>query len=157
MTRLNIKMPTLIAFFLPLALFSCNTIDPEEKAIQRLIGKYNVSIIIAYKELNLLPLENMAGEAQVRKVKTIINSYMEANEVMEAELLSLAFKDIRIESDRAMVSTSEDWSYRWVDFKTGEEVVPLKDIHYEMLYHLIKKDDKWLVDRVEDVGGAREG
>ena len=40
------------------------------------------------------------------------------------------------------MKTSEDWSYQWIDYKTRQEVEPLKDIHYELLYHLIKKDGK---------------
>jgi hypothetical protein len=136
-------------FIIPL---SCTTKNPEEEAIKKLVGKYNVALITAYKDMNPLPLRRVTSNSEFEKVNLIIDSFMEVNQIMEAELMSLGFKDIKIEQDSATVKTSEQWKYRWVDMKTGEVKVPLQEIHYEMLYHLTKEEDKWLVDRVEDVG-----
>jgi hypothetical protein len=146
----HIKMSLLTAFFF-LSLFSCTTENPEKEAIRRLIGMYNRAIVAAYGELNLAPLESVAGEAHVKKVDTIINSYMESDQVMEADLLGLGFKDIKIESDRATVRTFEDWQYQWVNVKTGEIIEPMKDIHYEMIYHLVRNEGKWLVESLQEV------
>ena len=73
---------------------------------------------------------------------------------MESEIHTIDFRDIKAEGDKAAVNTDEDWSFRWLDYKTRQEVEPLKDEHYEMIYHLSKKDGKWLVEKVEIAKGA---
>jgi len=141
------------------ASFSCKSGDPEKDAIQRTVAKYNTAIIIAYKELNMSPLQEIASEGHVSKVKIIINSYLEANQIMIADILKVNIKEIKIEGEKATAKTSEDWKYKWIDNKTGKDVEPLKDIHYEMFYKMIKKDGKWIVEAVEEVteGSAAKG
>lgn len=133
---------------------SCSSSSQEDAIIMKAVGKYNQALIIAYRNVDFGPLGGAASEKEARKVRAIVNSYLEGNQVMESDVKRIDFRDIKVEGDRATARTSEDWTYRWVDFKTGEEVEPLKDIHYEMLYHLEKIDDKWLVDKVEKVGNG---
>lgn len=128
----------------------------HEKHLKTIVAKYNNALTQAYSSRFLSSLSEVASEKEVNKVEVIIASFFQGNTLMESELHRMDFHDVNIEGDKATVRTSEDWSYRWVDFRTSEEIEPLKDIHYEMLYHLIKKDDKWLVDSVEDVGETRE-
>lgn len=149
-----------IAILVCLCVFlSCKSGDPEKDAIQRIVAKYNMAIITAYKELNMGPLQDIALEGHVNKVKTIINSYLEANQIMIADILKLNIKEIRIEGEKATARTSEDWKYKWIDNKTGKDVEPLKEIHYEMVYKMVKKDAKWMVEAVEEVteGSAAKG
>ena len=115
-----------------------------------LVAKYNNAIIEAYKNQFFAPLTEVAGEKQVNKARVVINSFRRGNQVMEADVRKIDFKEIKRQGDKASVRTSEDWVYRWVDIKTGKEVEPLKDIHYEIVYHLVKKDGKWLVEKAED-------
>jgi hypothetical protein len=137
---------------------SCGSSTNEDAVIMKAVGKYNQALVIAYRNVDFGPLGGAASEKAAKKVRVIVNSYLGGNQVMESDVKRIDFKDVKVEGDRAIARTSEDWTYRWVDFKTGEEVEPLKDIHYEMLYHLEKIDDKWLVDKVEKVGnGAGRG
>src|SRR3990172_8987010 len=78
----------------------------------------------------------------------------DVREIVESEIHKIDFRDIKAEGDKAAVNTDEDWSFRWLDYKTRQEVEPLKDEHYEMIYHLSKKDGKWLVEEVEIAKGA---
>ena len=136
----------------------CNSGEISQEAeLKTIIAKYNIALVEAYGYQFFEPLKEVAGEDEVGKVEIIIDSYMLGNQIMEAQLNRMDFNEINIEEDRATVRTSEDWSYRWVDLRTGEEVEPLRDIHYELLYHLIKNDDKWLVEKVGEVEGAQEG
>jgi hypothetical protein len=145
----------ILSIFLPV-LYSCSTVNPEEEAIRRLIGKYNMAIVTAYKNLGMEPLREVASKERFEKVEVIINSFMQGGQMMEAELLELDFKGMEIDAERARVRTSEDWKYRWVDVRTREVKVPLTEIHYEMLYHLIKRDDRWLVEKTEEVEEPEE-
>lgn len=128
-----------------------NPADNREAELKTIIAKYNNAVIEAYKSQNFEYLKQVATEQEIDKIGVMITSFLQANQIMEAELHKIDFREIKIQGDKADVRTSEDWSYRWIDYKTGQEVEPLKDIHYEMLYHLIKKDGKWLVEKVDEV------
>ena len=128
----------------------CSSKSMDEKTeLKTVIAKYNNAIIEAYKNQNFEHFMQVATDAEINKIGVIINSFRQADQIMEAELRKIDFQEIKTQGDKADVKTSEDWSYRWIDYKTGQEVEPLKNIHYEMLYHLIKKDGKWLVEKVE--------
>ena len=130
----------------------CSSKKTNEKTeLKTVIAKYNNAIIEAYKNQNFEHFMQVATDKEIKKIGIIINSFRQADQIMEAELQKIDFQEIKTQGDKADVNTSEDWSYRWIDYKTGQEVEPLKNIHYEMLYHLIKKDGRWLVEKVEEV------
>lgn len=123
----------------------------EKTELKTVIAKYNNAIIEAYKNQNFEHFMQVATDKEINKIGIIINSFRQADQIMEAELRKIDFQEIKTQGDKADVNTSEDWSYRWIDYKTGQEVEPLKNIHYDMLYHLIKKDGKWLVEKVDAI------
>lgn len=123
----------------------------EKTELKTVIAKYNNAIIEAYKNQNFEHFMQVATDKEINKIGIIINSFRQADQIMEAELQKIDFQEIKTQGDKADVNTSEDWSYRWINYKTGQEVEPLKNIHYEMLYHLIKKDGRWLVEKVDAI------
>ncbi|MBI4972684.1 MAG: hypothetical protein HZC16_02565 [Candidatus Omnitrophica bacterium] len=125
----------------------------EEAELKTVVAKYNNALIEAYKNQFFAPLQEVTSEDEFRKVNIVVSSFLQGSRIMESELHRLDFKEIKIEKDEARVRTSEDWSYRWVNYRTRQEIEPLKEIRYEMLYHLVKKNNKWLVDKVEEVKG----
>lgn len=133
-------------------LFSCASKQSgEETSLKIVIAKYNNAVIEAYKNQILMPLKEVAVEDEVRRIDITVSTYLRGNQLMEADLHKIDFKDVRIEGDKATVRTSEDWSYKWVNYRTKKEVEPLRDIHYEMTYYLNKIDGKWLVEKVEEL------
>lgn len=120
------------------------------------IVKYNNALIEAYKNQFFEPLTQVASEEVVRKIGVIVNSYRESDQIMEAELNKIEFREMVVEEDKATVRTSEDWSYRWINYRTVQEVEPHQDIHYEMFYHLLKKNGRWRVEKVEEEKQAKE-
>jgi hypothetical protein len=149
------KVQVLTCALVLLAMFSgCAPMGAdEEKELKTVIAKYNNALVEAYRNQFFEPLMEVAVEEDVRKVDIIISAYLQTNQIMDSELIRLDFKGIEKGFDRATVRTSEDWSYRWIDYRTNKEVEPLREIHYEMRYHLIKIDDLWMVERVEEVPG----
>lgn len=123
----------------------------EETSLKIVIAKYNNAVIEAYKNQILMPLKEVAVEDEVRRIDITVSTYLRGNQLMEADLHKIDFKDVRIEGDKATVRTSEDWSYKWVNYRTKKEVEPLRDIHYEMTYYLNKIGGKWLVEKVEEL------
>lgn len=138
-----------------LILYSCASKDIDEnREIKTIIAKYNNALIEAYKNQFFEPLKDVAAEDEVRKIEVIINSYLHGKQIMESEIHKIDFRDIKAEGDKAIVKTAEDWSFRWLDYKTRQEVEPLKDEHCEMIYHLSKKDGKWLEEKMEIAKGV---
>jgi len=131
----------------------CASNEPpdQQSELKTIIAKYNNAIVEAYKNQNFEYLTQVATEEELNKIGIIINSYRQSDQIMEAEIRKIDFREVKIDGDKAVVKTSEDWSYRWLNYKTGQEVEPPQDIHYELLYQVIKKDGKWLVDAVEEI------
>lgn len=151
--KLSVRAPLLVIFLA--VFFGCAGREmPEEAELKIVVARYNSALAEAYGRQSFGSLRDAAVEREVKKIEVIINAYLQAEQVMEAELHRVDFKSVKIEEDRADVKTSEDWKYMWVNSKTGAEVEPPKDIHYELLYRLVKKDGRWLVEKVEEVPAA---
>lgn len=125
--------------------------NPDEARIKTAVAKYNVALVQAYKDQFFEPLKEVADEETVKKVAAVISVYLQTGQIMDSELLRIDFKEIRVEGDKSTVRTYEKWKYRWLDYRTNREVEPIKDIHYEMLYHLIRKGDGWIVEGVKQI------
>lgn len=130
---------------------SSDPLSGQKAELKTVIAKYNTALIEAYKNKNFDYLAQVATEDEIKKIGIVINSYRQAGQIMESELHRIDFGEIKTQGDKADVRTSEDWSYRWVDYKTGAEAEPRKSIHYEILYRMVKKDGKWLVEKIEEV------
>lgn len=141
---------TAYCFLIILLVYSCGGIS-ENKEIKTAIARYNNAITEVYKNQNFELLKKTATENEVEKISAIINAYLQANEIMESEIIGINYIEIKEGGEKAAVRTSEEWKYRWVNYKTGKEVETWKHARYDMLYHIIKKDGGWLVDRVESL------
>lgn len=131
------------------SLLSCTSrgVDKTDE-LKIVIAKYNNALIEAYKNQFFEPLKQVASEEEVKKIGVLVNSYRQSDRIMEAELNKIGFRKMIIEEDKATVRTSEDWSYKWIDYRTKQEIESMKDIHYEMVYHLEKKEGGWFVKMV---------
>ncbi len=150
-TFFTMKIKLAIFSILFFIINSCTKPDTEIQNIHRTVGKYNMALVVAYKELDWAPLGEVTTEVQLDKVKHLVNSYLEGNQVMEAELHSLSFRDIESATDKIKVTTYEVWSFRWVDYKKRTEIIPLQEREYEIVYHLVREGDHLLISSVEDI------
>ena len=147
------KFGVLMCCFVLTALFGCTPeVTDDEAHLKTVVARYNDALVSAYKNQFFDSLSEVSVEAEAGKVHALVNSYLQGNQVMDSELHSMDFKEMKVADNKATVRTSEKWSYRWINFRTGEEVEPMRDIHYEMLYHFVKEEGKWLVEMVEDLG-----
>ena len=150
-------MTRLAALLILFAFPGCAVESPPEAEVKTAIAKYNVALVEAYRNLYFEPLERVALKKEIHRVDTIISGYLQGKRVMEPEPHGVVFEEIGIDGDRAAVRTSEDWSYRWVDIETEKPLTSLKEVHYNLLYTLVKEDGRWMVARVEDTDDRGEG
>lgn len=151
-------LPLIFVVLSSLVFFGCErkAID-EKQSLKVLVAKYNRAVIVAYERQYYEPLLETAGEDEIGRVVNIIGAYIAAKQIMEVELHRVEFGEIEVGDATATVRTSEEWSYRWVDIETDEEVEPLTDRRYEMRYHIVKEDGRWVVERVEDLDDSKVG
>ncbi len=152
---MKIAMGLTAIFVIALIFAGCTAWEKEpseEELLKKVVTRYNYALIEAYRSQFYDRLKEVAGRDELRRIRIIITSYLQSSEIMEAELHRIEFGEIRIEEEKATVDTTERWSYRWIDYRTGREVEPLKEIGYNMRYHLVKDEDRgWIVERVEDL------
>ncbi len=153
--------PAHILILILLAISGCSVENGQHTAedmLKRVVTRYNYALIDAYGRQIYHTLREVTSADELRRVGIIVSSYLQSDQVMEAKLHRLVFQGISVDGRRATVETAEDWSYRWINRRTGEVVEPLKHIHYRMRYHLIMEEDRgWVVDRVEEIEHRLKG
>jgi hypothetical protein len=145
--KINLKLYILFVLCFSLA-FSCTSSKRETDAVMRVVTMYNAALINTYASNSIKVLRHLTTARESRKVDSIVSGYMSGDRRMEAELHELAFESVKVTGVVAKVITREYWTYRWVNDRTEEEIVPMKEGRYRMLYTLLKEDKNWLVDTV---------
>ncbi len=140
-----------------LLFLSACTSGRGEWDLKRTVIMYNKGLMEAHKNRSFDLLEKVALKKEVDRVRAFVNAYLGMGQMMEPDLKDLTYRDIGIEDGRATVRTIEDWSYRWIDVRTGREVEPLRGIRYEMEYHLVKRNGRWLVEKVRIISEEKGG
>ena len=130
--------------------------SPEEYAIKVAVTKYNNAIIDLYRTVSPEKLDEIALEEESFRVQNYMSIFLPGKRLMDAEYQRIEFREVIVEGDSATVKTSEDWTFRWIHFKTGEEIEPWTDVHYKMRYDLTLIDGKWMIAKATDIEKAGE-
>ncbi len=158
-----VRIPLASLLLLSILLSSCGANDKkrEEQELKRTVARYNNSVVEAYKNKFFKPLQGVASTKEVERVDLVVNYKFAKNQIMESEPYMMAFTSIEVTFDEefdettAIVKTTEDWTYRWVDRETGVVIEPMREFHYEVIYDLLLTDEGWLVQMVDTLGGKR--
>ena len=130
--------------------------SPEEYPVKVAVTKYNNAIIDLYRTVSPEKLNEIALEEESFRVQNYMSIFLPGERLMDAKYQKIEFREVTVEGDTAIVKTSEDWTFRWIHFKTGEEIEPWKDLHYKMQYDLTFIDGKWMIAKVTDIEKAEE-
>lgn len=142
----------ILTVFLSLILFSsCAGKEKEVEEVKKTVGRYNILLTEAQKTGDLSGIALVVSKYELKKLDHFITGYIKQNKIMEAEIKATVFNEVKVKNKTAIVRTSEDWAFRWVDYKTRQEVMPLQDVHYEMIYYLFNENGKWMIDKTEEV------
>lgn len=146
-----------ITIVMTLLFFGCAKKEsPEEYAIKLAVTKYNNAIIELYRTVSPEKLNEIALEEESKKVQSYMSIFLMGDRLMDAEYQKIDFKEVTVDGDSAIAKTSEEWRFRWIHFKTGEEIEPWTDIKYNMRYELTLVDDKWMIAKAVDIDAAEE-
>lgn len=118
----------------------------EREAAKEAVERYNKILVQAYNRPNPDLMEKITTEEELKRVALYIMFNLTNNRVLKAHLDELKFDEVKIEKKRwAKVKTIENWSYKYLDFKTKKIVVPVKKARYKVTYTLEKRKGRWLV------------
>lgn len=142
----------LILLMLVAGLVSCGkTVDTKEDVeIKDAVRKYDEALIKVYSILDTKPLDGLASEKEIGKVRMIIWKFLGEKKFMESELLELKFEKVRIkDKDSAEVETFERWRYRHINKDTRKVVFTKDPVEYRLSYEMVKENGIWVVEAAE--------
>jgi len=129
----------------------------EEQLIRNAVSRYNTLLQEVYAGGNISLLDDVAGEGERRRIDVNIITMKNEGKYLKARLKELRFKSVRIISpEEAEVITSEKWEYAHMNLFTNVQISDTKLEEMNMVYSLIKENNRWIVDYV-DVEGNRLG
>ena len=142
------------AFFiltLAFVLSSCTRLEnaKETAVIKDTILSYNKLLVEAAKTGDVGPLKGILIQKEREKLYFWIASWHDSHVYMDGKLENIKFNNITLSGNTAEVATSEDWIYEYKDLKTGQSVQPASEIYYDMEYHLLKKDNTWIINEIK--------
>lgn len=150
---MKIKVIYILFVFL---LFGCSQKeDIQEKKLKTLVSKYIIALELAYEEQQFEDIGAVADFQEARKVALLASNYYDIGNKMELDILSFKFGDVKYGEKRATVRTEETWKYRWYNYKTNEEVFPMKKVKYRTIYHIKKEgleEDENIAEVIEHDG-----
>lgn len=147
-----------------------STDKDKEDTLKRLIGKYNVALVHAYKEGRLDDLREIATGRAFSMVESAYLSYLRGDGVLlDSELLGMEFVKMELGSgeDEAKIivewsekekewrevyvhkesgiETEERWRYKWINSKRGDAASPVITVKYRMRYTVDRVDGKLMI------------
>lgn len=128
-----------------------NNSAPGEEGMKNAVLGYQQTMIDAHlSDLHIKFIKNYATEDETRRVFIFINIDREKGEAMAMRLNKLVFDNISTSEKEDIVDTTEHWDYHNLEIKTSKPVEPVKELRYKLRYVLVKKEGKWLVDRLRE-------
>ncbi|HZZ83295.1 MAG TPA: hypothetical protein VFE30_02065 [Anaeromyxobacteraceae bacterium] len=114
-----------------------------------LVRKYDARLAEAYRSADPRIVEEVAGDREASKITGLIGVKYDSGLTLDAQLLSLEVLGVSRKGDRIDVRTDERWHYVDRQVGTGAQVGEASDDRYRLVYHLEKKDQRWVVGEVE--------
>lgn len=133
-----------------LVLVGCGSFfDKDQIEIKKVIRWYDEALVKVYVQSDIKPLDGLASEREMLRVKMMIAKFDREKKIMDSELVDLEFTSISIDgADKAKIKTREKWRYRFFR-KGGNRVIkPWADVEYRMIYDMAKYRGRWIVGLV---------
>lgn len=119
----------------------------DEAAIE-VVRSYDRALIEAYRTADPRRIEGVAGEAERRRLTSLIGVKGDMGITLDAQLLDLAPVEVHRDGDDVFVVTRERWYYADRRIGTGEQVGPDSTDRYVMRYRLRRAKGPWVVEGV---------
>lgn len=122
----------------------------SKQTIEGTVRFYNLALEKVFDKGKSSYLNNYADPMEKQRVELYYLSLAQEQKIkLNVKMLDLKFKKIKINKNKAAVTTDELWENKY--FKPGnpDTEIGSEKITYEMSYNLKKTKDNWLVSSVE--------
>lgn len=147
----KIKSTASLIILLMIALLSSGCISEGAQA-KNAVKNYNSALGKAYFTGDYMDLRKFATLEEQQKIGQKMAEMRAEGKILRSNIESLKFNNVELAGHRAALTTEEKWSYEVLDDKSGKAESPVIKTHYEVLYSVVKKEDKdgshWLVESV---------
>ncbi len=128
----------------------------EKTKIKNTVILYNSMLAQGYRKQNMTSLAEVATEKRISKAFYHMAALGEGWVRMDMNLKQISFSEIQIlSSDKAEAATEEKWDYKYINFKTEEQVYD-NSVDYVNRYKLSKISDKWFVDDINVISSKEK-
>ncbi len=139
-----------------LLLLSCSS---ESVELKNTVTAYNKMLAEALAKPDPRIMEYFTTSYELSRIDAYIVYLKKDKKVLVSELKNLEFVEIKVSDDgkSSTVDTRELWTFHYVDDVSRKPVTEEESISYENTYHLVREDNRWLVDRIDAREKIREG
>lgn len=143
--RLLLLMLGLFLLQLPLA---CTKGEVE---LKNTVSAYTKMLAQSLAKPNSNQMEFFTTPAERNRVDGYILYLRKDGKVIINTLKALKFSSVEVDSTTksARVGTTEEWTFHYVDEKSRQPISKEESIRYRNIYHLIKEQGHWVVDKVD--------
>lgn len=122
----------------------------EKAAVRELIINYNNIVVGAQIHIEEVgDLQELTTNNELIRMSASIEKDRSEGKIMSCTLKNLTFKEISLKGENGVVRTDENWLFEDREVATGKVMAPLKDAEYNVEYAVVKKEGRWLVDKIE--------
>lgn len=143
---LRLWMPVFVIFVAAFACGKKQAVDLDTRAVKEAVRLYDEALIKAYNVLDTRPLDGLASEKEIGRVRMIIWKFLGEKTFMESELKEIRFEKVELKGDSAEAETREKWRFRHLREGTREEARPWADSEYRLHFVMKKEKGKWMVE-----------
>jgi hypothetical protein len=128
----------------------------REEELHRLVETYAVRLAEGFKKQDMNTLNKVATEDQATTEYYQMAALGEGKVRLLSTPKSLRFVSTVLSSeDTATVQTEETWDYVQVSTETSAVLRTEKGVVYRLRYVIVRRDARWLVDSVKELGSAK--
>lgn len=153
MKRLSEKMHYAVLMVLSGILFlsgpaGCTRSEVE---LKNTVSAYTQILAESLAKTSAEKMSFFASPEEIMRIDSYILLMLKEKKVLNSALLKLDFiaVDLDKEKKNAAVTTYEEWTYHYIDEKSRQPVSAEERIAYNNVYHLIKQQGHWVVDKID--------
>lgn len=138
-------------YWLIAAVFLLLSCSSESVELKNTVIAYNKMLAEALAKPDPSIMEYFATSPERSRIGSYIVYLEKDKKILVSELTDIEFLEINVSNDgnRSTVKTRELWKFHYVDSSSRKSISGEESLRYENTYHLVKKENHWLVDRID--------
>lgn len=141
----------LVIFAGTLCVYGLTACTRGEVELKNTVTAYTQILAESLAKPDAEKIKFFASSSEIIRIDSYILLMLKEKKVLISTLQKLDFRDVDIDKGKAnaTVTTHEEWTYYYVDEKSRQPISKEERIAYNNVYHLIKEQGHWVVDKID--------